>query len=151
MKYLLIFLLPLTLFAFESNEEIDALDIVEYEQQLLPKRCNSRSKEGEPRIYENLEIMENEQFDCSGASGFVVVLREDCQEVRAPSCVKPTREEMDARFEAFKVSEKAKLAARRAKEQRGVEREVIEAKLKDPAQRDSVPVSDLKRVLFEDK
>lgn len=122
MKFLILLLLPLTIFAYDSNEEIDNLDQKDFLQQILPKVCRASFKDGFPRTFENLEMLSYKRKNCDG-KGIIDSLQE-CDDVDF-TCTKPSQEDMDGFFADFKAEEKVKLGKRQAQAAKAAEKKAL--------------------------
>lgn len=134
MKYLTILLTTLfilggctNVYAYDSVEEIDNLKQKDFLQQLLPKKCRSSFEDNVPRTFENLNMLSYKRKNCDG-KGIIDSLSE-CNDVDF-TCTKPSQEDMDGFFEAFKTKEKNKLAKRQARQAFKDEQKALKEKLK---------------------
>ena len=130
MKYLILLLLPLTIFAYDSVEEIDALTVEDNLQEMVrkaDKTCRSNFKDGEARNYANLDMLEYSRKNCGDK---LVDSLKDCSVVMY-TCTKPAQEDLDAALENHKGKLKVKLAAKKARKAKKDECLEIEAKVAD--------------------
>lgn len=131
MKILILaLLLPLTSFAYDSNEEIDALKLKPYLQQMVKKAdktCRSNFAPESGRDYADLVMLEYGRKNCGDK---LVDSLKDCSDVPY-TCEKPSMANLQGEFDDFKVKAKAVLAKKQAKKARQDHRKALKAKQED--------------------
>ena len=127
---LAIMLLPFTLFAYDSNEEIDSIKV---EDNLAAmgmahdKSCRFKFADLEPHSYDSMESISYKRKNCGDK---LVDSLKDCQDVDY-ACDKPKLKDLDAALVVYKDDLKSKLAKRQAQEAKQAEKKALKAKQKD--------------------
>ena len=142
MKLLILLLLPLTLFAYDSNEEIDTISV---EDNLAAmgvahdKTCRFQFADNEPHTYDSMESVSYKRKNCGDK---LVDSLKDCADVDY-ACVKPSSENLDSALEAHKVKLKGELAIKVAKQAKADEK----AALKEEQKTRDLKIDEINKIL----